>query len=467
DRPAARFAAWYEIFPRSQGTDPTRSATFREAEARLPAIAAMGFDTLYMTPIHPIGHTKRKGPNNSLVAGPNDPGSPYATGNEFGGHDAIAPELGTLQDFRHFLGAARESGLELAMDFAIQVSPDHPWVTEHPEWFHHLPDGTIRYAENPPKRYQDIHPINFWPEEEARLALWNACHEILEFWIGHGVRIFRVDNPHTKPLAFWAWLLPEVWADHPDVVFLAEAFTHPAMMHELAAIGFSQSYTYFTWRTSAYELRSYVEELAFGPHAATFRPNFWPNTPDILSGPLRNGPRAAFEIRAVLASLLAPSWGVYSGFELCENSPASPDNEEYHDSEKYRIVERDWTDPDSLAPLLRRLNEIRRAHRSVGRLDNIRFHDTEDPDVLAFSRRDGEDVLLVVVNLDPHVPHETMVRLDLGALGLADGQRFDVHDELSALVGESGDRWTWNGWHNYVRLDPAERVGHVFAVTAL
>jgi starch synthase (maltosyl-transferring) len=455
ERERAEVGAWYEFFPRSEG------GFAGGAIERLDAIAAMGFDVVYLPPIHPVGVSDRKGRGNSLVATANDPGSPWAIGSPEGGHTAVEPSLGTLADVERFVARAGELGLEVALDYALQCSPDHPWVRDHPEWFHHLPDGSIRHAENPPKKYQDIVPIDFWPAAAARAQLWDACRDILDFWIARGIRIFRVDNPHTKPVAFWEWLLAEVYADHPDVVFLSEAFTSPSMMHKLAEVGFSQSYTYFTWRATASELRDYVDELVHGPHAGIFRPNFWPNTPDILSGPLRHGSDAVFRVRALLAALLSPSWGLYSGYELCENQPASPDDEEYHDSEKYRIVRRDWSRPDSLAPFVTALNRIRHEHPACGRLDTLRFHDTEDPSVLAWSRYDPHtgDRLLVIANVDADTPRATMVRLDLAALGLADGEAFDVVDELT------GERWTWHGWHNYVGFDPSERVAHVFSIT--
>jgi starch synthase (maltosyl-transferring) len=461
DRELGVRGAWYEFFPRSEGGFHPGARTWD----RLEAIAAAGFDVVYLPPIHPIGRTNRKGRNNTLVAGPGDVGSPWAIGAVEGGHTALHPDLGTMADFDRFVRRAGELGLEVALDYALQCSPDHPWAVEHPEWFTRLPDGSIRHAENPPKQYQDIYPLNFWPDrEEDRVALWEACRAILEFWCDHGVRVFRVDNPHTKPLAFWSWLIPSIQHDHPDLVFLSEAFTDPAMMHSLADIGFTQSYTYFTWRTTKWELESYGEELAHGPAAGYFRPNLWPNTPDILSGPLRNGPRAAFALRAVLAATLAPSWGVYSGFELCENTPASPDNEEYLDSEKYELKHRDWERPGSLLPFLATLNRIRRQHPATWRMDSLRFHPTDHDTVIAYShhrpgRAGGDaDTVLVVVNLDPVSVAETVVRVDLGAVGVADGTPFEVRDELT------GETWSWRGSVNYVRLDPAERVAHVFTV---
>ncbi|HEX2024444.1 MAG TPA: alpha-1,4-glucan--maltose-1-phosphate maltosyltransferase [Acidimicrobiales bacterium] len=452
DRERALVGAWYELFPRSEGG--LRAA----ADNRLPAVAEMGFDVVYLPPIHPIGRSHRKGRNNTLDPGPDDPGSPWAIGAAEGGHTDVHPELGTLADFDHFVEAARALGMEVALDYALQCSPDHPWVGEHPEWFHHRSDGSIQYAENPPKKYQDIYPINFWPESEAaRVALWEACREIVEFWIGHGVRIFRVDNPHTKPFAFWEWMIPAIQADHPDIVFLAEAFTRPKIMAMLAQVGFSQSYTYFTWRTGKAELAEYLDEIAHGPKADYMRPNFWPNTPDILSGPLRNGPPAAFKLRLVLAALMVPSYGVYSGYELSENQPASDANEEYLWSEKYEIKQRDWSSPDSIAPLVIRINQIRRRHPAFAELRNIRFHASLNDNILAWSKHtdDLTDIVLVVVNLDPHAAHEDTLSLDLGFLGLPWDDPFEAHDELT------GTTYTWQGAHPYVRLDPRLQPAHV------
>jgi starch synthase (maltosyl-transferring) len=454
DRRRAAVGAWYELFPRSFGG-------LKGAIGHLDYVADLGFDVVYLPPIHPIGTTNRKGRDNTLVARPDDPGSPWAIGSEDGGHDAIAPELGTFEDLADLLARAHELGLEVALDYALQCSPDHPWVREHPEWFTRRPDGSIRYAENPPKKYQDIHPIDFWPADERdRVALWEACRDVLLGWVDRGIRIFRVDNPHTKPVAFWAWLIEEVHRRHPDVLLLAEAFTAPAMMAKLAEVGFSQSYTYFTWRTSAWELREYVTELTQGPLADVMRPAFWPNTPDILAGPLRRGPRAAFALRLVLAATLVPTYGIYSGYELCENEPASEANEEYAHSEKYELKDRDYTAPHSLAPLVRRLNEIRREHDSLWALRDIRFHHSDNEAFLVYSRgRLPGDVLLCVVNLDPQHAQETTVRLDLGALGLATQGPYDVLDELT------GDRYTWTGDASYVRLDPeANQVAHLFRV---
>jgi starch synthase (maltosyl-transferring) len=457
DRPRAGFGAWYEMFPRSEGG-------LVGAAERLPAIAEMGFDVVYLPPIHPIGKTDRKGRNNTLVVEPDDPGSPWAIGSPEGGHTAIAPELGTIEDFRRFCAHAADAGLEVALDYALQCSPDHPWVVEHPEWFHRRPDGSIRFAENPPKKYQDIYPINFWPERESdRVALWKACRDILRYWIGEGVRIFRVDNPHTKPMAFWAWLIERIRRDHPDVVFLSEAFTRPKVMAKLAEVGFTQSYTYFTWRTEPWELREYVEELAYGPTADYLRPNFWPNTPDILSGPLRNGPPAAFLLRFVLAATLVPSYGMYSGYELYENEPASPDNEEYLYSEKYEIRHRDWQRPDSMAPFIGKVNEIRRRHHAFQWLRNVRFHYSANDRFLVWSRGHATegDLMLVVVNLDPHNAQETILGLDLAAIGLPTHGPYTASDELG------GETYTWDGPSPYVRLDPTRgQVAHILALRA-
>jgi starch synthase (maltosyl-transferring) len=456
DRPLAAAGAWYELFPRSHGG-------FKGAMERLDDVAAMGFDVVYLPPIHPIGRTHRKGRDNTLDPGPDDVGSPWAIGAEEGGHTAIHPDLGDLADFEEFVGRAGELGMEVALDFALQCSPDHPWVHEHPEWFQRRPDGSIRYAENPPKKYQDIHPINFWPDDDAdRAALWEACRDVLRYWIDHGIRVFRVDNPHTKPVAFWAWCIDEIRRDHPEVVLLAEAFTKPKMMSKLGEIGFSQGYTYFTWRTAPWELREYVEELTAGPLAQWFRPSFWPNTPDILSGPLRNGPPAAFAMRLALAATLVPTYGVYSGYELFENEPASETNEEYLHSEKYEIKDRDFTTPGNLAPFITTLNDIRREHGGVWGLRDIRFHHSDNENFLVYSRGHAErDLLLVVVNLDPHTAQETTVRLDLGAVGLPGAGQYRAYDELT------GQSFMWSGSDNYVRLDPTRmEVAHVLHLTA-
>jgi starch synthase (maltosyl-transferring) len=469
-RQRALYSAWYEFFPRSEGAvlDPShrrkpQSGTLRTAARRLDAIADMGFDVVYLPPVHPIGTTARKGQNNTLMAGPGDPGSPWAIGSPDGGHDTIHPDLGALQDFDAFVAAARNLGLEVAMDLALQAAPDHPWVTKHPEWFTTRADGSIAYAENPPKKYQDIYPLNFDNDPEG---IYAEVHALVRHWMDHGIRIFRVDNPHTKPLPFWQRLLGDIAQSDPDVIFLAEAFTRPAMMHALAAIGFHQSYTYFTWRNTAAELTEYLTELA-GPAAAYMRPNFFVNTPDILCQYLQHAGPPAFAVRAVLASMLSPSWGVYSGYELGENIPLVPGSEEYLDSEKYAYRPRDWARAAELgltiAPLLTKLNAIRRAHPALHWLRNLRFHYSDQPDILCFSKRtdldfpDGPDLVLVVVNLDPNNAREATVWLDSGALGLDAGAGFRVTDELT------GQRFTW-GQGNYVRLDPAVAPAHILTV---
>jgi len=469
-RERALFSSWYEFFPRSEGAvlDQThrrkpQPGTLRTAAKRLDAIADMGFDVVYLPPVHPIGSTARKGQNNTLIAGPGDPGSPWAIGSPDGGHDAIHPDLGTLDDFDAFVARARELGLEVAMDLALQASPDHPWVTKHPEWFTTRADGSIAYAENPPKKYQDIYPLNFDNDPDGIYAEVNG---LVRHWMAHGIRIFRVDNPHTKPLPFWQRLLADVAATDPDVIFLAEAFTRPAMMHALAAIGFHQSYTYFTWRNTAGELTEYSTELA-GPAAHYMRPNFFVNTPDILCQYLQHAGPPAFAVRAVLAAMLSPSWGVYSGYELCENIPLVPGSEEYLDSEKYSYRPRDWDRADSLgltiAPLLRRLNEIRQAHPALHWLRNLRFHYSDQPDILCFSKRTHSDfpgvpdIVLVVVNLNANQTREATVWLDSAALGLDAAAGFRVVDELS------GQEFTW-GLGNYVRLDPAVAPAHILSV---
>lgn len=459
DRERAAVGAWYELFPRSLGG-------LRATAERVPALAAMGFDVLYLPPIHPIGTSHRKGRDNSLVAAPGDPGSPWAIGAPEGGHLAIHPELGDEGDLRHLVATLADHGMELALDYALQCSPDHPWVREHPEWFHRRPDGSIAYAENPPKKYQDIYPINFWPEREPdRIALWDSCKEILDHWIGFGVRVFRVDNPHTKPIAFWEWVIPAVLAEHPDVVFLAEAFTRPHVMAKLAEVGFSQSYTYFTWRTEQRGeegLWAYADELAHGPAADYMRPNLWPNTPDILSGPLRGGPPAAFALRYVLAATMAASYGVYSGYELYENEPASPANEEYLHSEKYQLRQRELDRPGSLVPLISAVNRIRRAHPAFARLRTTVLVPSDNPQIFAYVRRsdDGTDAVLCAVTLDPSTPQETTLHLDLDELGLPADRPFYVRDELS------GELYLWTGSSPYVRLDPLTRVAHVLDLRA-
>ena len=459
DRELAGFGAWYEMFPRSEGATAGHPGTFATAAKRLPAIAAMGFDVVYLPPIHPIGSSFRKGPNNTLDAAPGDPGSPWAIGSSDGGHTAVNPDLGDLRDFDRFVVAARRAGLEVALDYAIQCSPDHPWVTERPQWFRHRSDGTIRYAENPPKRYQDIYPLDF--ETEDREGLYAALRDVLEFWIAHDVKVFRVDNPHTKALDFWEWVIDDVHRVHPDVIFLAEAFTRPRMMERLARLGFTQSYTYFTWRNTREELAEYLSRLSQTEMVDWFRPNFWVNTPDILHAYLQEGGPAAFRVRAVLAAMTAPSWGMYSGYELCENVAVSPGSEEYLDSEKYQLRPRDHARADSLAPLVTTLNGIRRRHReAVALLRNLRVQRVEGDAILCVSRRNhaGDDVLLMVCNLDPHNVREATLHLDLTELGVGADAPFKVVDELD------GASYSWRGPANYVLLDPRRAPAHVFHV---
>jgi starch synthase (maltosyl-transferring) len=471
DPTIAGFGAWYEFFPRSQASEPGRHGTFADAARALPRIRDMGFDVLYLPPIHPIGQTKRKGPDNTLTAGPDDPGSPWAIGSEHGGHTAVEPALGTVEDFERFVEAARDLGLAVALDYALQCSPDHPWVREHPEWFFVRPDGTIKYAENPPKKYEDIYPLNFWCDEHP--ALWNACRDIVEFWIARGVRIFRVDNPHTKPLAFWSWLIQDIHSRHREVVFLAEAFTRPARMRALAKIGFTQSYTYFTWRNTAAELRQYLTELTRTEMVEYFRPNLFANTPDILHAFLQHGGLPAFRIRLLLAATLSPVYGVYSGFELCENVPARPGSEEPRHSEKYQLVWRDWTAPGpcNLAPEIAAVNAMRRDNPALQRLPNLEFHPSENEHILFYRKYDRDNELLIAVNVDPARPQETMVHVPVTALG-ANGSAYaerdgwglgedDLYEVDDVLTGRS---YTWRGTRNYVRLDPAVQAGHVLRV---
>ncbi|WP_425826088.1 maltotransferase domain-containing protein [Streptomyces fractus] len=466
ERERALFGSWYEFFPRSEGAvvragERPVSGTLRTAARRLPAIAAMGFDVVYLPPIHPIGTTFRKGPNNSLSPGPDDVGVPWAIGSHEGGHDAIHPELGTFEDFDHFVGRARELGMEVALDFALQCSPDHPWVQKHPDWFHHRPDGSIAYAENPPKKYQDIYPLAFDQDLPGLVA---ETVRILRLWMGHGVRVFRVDNPHTKPVVFWEKVIGEINGTDPDVIFLAEAFTRPAMMHTLAAIGFQQSYTYFTWRNSKQELTEYVEELS-GEAACYMRPNFFVNTPDILHAFLQDGGRPAFELRAVLAATLSPAWGLYSGYELCENTPLRAGSEEYLHSEKYQLRPRDWESAEregrTIAPLITELNAIRRRNPALRTLRGVHFHHADQDEVLVYSKSvtsaQGSNTVLVVVNLDPHHTQEATVRLDREALKAPPDGTFRVRDELT------GRTYTWSDT-NYVCLTPGETPAHIFTI---
>ena len=458
DRERARVGAWYEMFPRSAGTDPSRGATFDEAARLLPYVAGMGFDVLYLPPIHPIGRSYRKGRNNAIKAAAGDPGSPWAIGSEEGGHMAVEPGLGTIDDFARFVEAARAAGLEVALDLAYQASPDHPYVREHPEWFRRRPDGSIKYAENPPKKYQDIYPFNF--ESDAWQALWIEMKGIIEFWIGHGVRIFRVDNPHTKPYRFWQWALGDLRQRHPDAIFLSEAFTRPKVMRYLAKCGFTQSYTYFTWRNTKPELTAYFTELTQTVVREYMRPNLFANTPDILHEYLQRGGRPAFQVRFVLAATLGASYGIYSGFELAENAPARPGSEEYLDSEKYQIKPRRFDQAGSLSELIGRVNAIRRGHPALQRDWGLRFHQTDNPEIICYSKRsaDGTDLMLMVVNLDPFHMQHGFIQLPIAAWGIPPHATIAVRDLLS------GERYYWRGEWNYVRLDPQARVAHLLHV---
>jgi starch synthase (maltosyl-transferring) len=456
ERPLAQFSAWYELFPRSQGSTPGVHGTFADVEHRLPAIAAMGFDIAYLPPIHPIGVAFRKGRNNSLDPEPDDVGSPWAIGNENGGHTAIEPALGTFDDFARLVRAARANGLEIALDYALQCSPDHPWITEHPAWFAFRSDGSIKYAENPPKKYQDIVNFNWFGPE--RSALWNALRDIVLFWIARGVTVFRVDNPHTKPFVFWEWMIAQVRAKHPGTIFLAEAFTRPKPMHYLAKTGFSQSYTYFTWRTTKDELVEYVTELATGELADSYRPNFWPNTPDILSPFLQTGGRPAFVIRLMLAATLSSNYGIYSGFELAENA-ALPGREEYLDSEKYEIRVRDWNAPGNLTSEIAALNRIRRENVALQDWRNVEFFRADDEEVLFFSKQSGDNLIFVAINLDPFAARDALLWMPIGDHEVPDDAEYGVEE----LLGET--KHVWRGSPHRWRLDPHLNPAAIFRVT--
>ncbi|MEW6322901.1 MAG: maltotransferase domain-containing protein [Acidobacteriota bacterium] len=455
DRERARWGAWYEMFPRSAGPDPERSATFQEAAERLPAIAAMGFDVLYLPPIHPIGRTNRKGKGNALVSEPGDPGSPWAIGSHEGGHDAVEPGLGTIEDFRWFREQAERHGLEVALDIAWQCSPDHPYVKAHPEWFRHRPDGTIKYAENPPKKYQDIYPFDF--ETEAWRALWEELRDVVWFWVEQGVRIFRVDNPHTKPMAFWQWLIADLKARDPGLIFLAEAFTRPKVMRYLAKIGFTQSYTYFTWRNTKAEIEEYLVELTTSEMKEYFRPNFFANTPDILHKFLQEGGLPAFRIRLLLAATLAANYGIYSGFEIGENRPAAEGSEEYLHSEKYQFRQWDWDRKESIRDLIAQVNRLRRAHPALQTNEGLRFHLTTNDHLIAYSKAaDGDPSrLLMVVSVDPRMPREGHVCVSLPDDPVGEDERYLVRDLLTDRT------YAWLGAWNYVRLDP-DLPAHIF-----
>ncbi len=459
--PKARFSTWYELFPRSAGPDPARHGTFADVCQRLDYVARMGFDILYLPPIHPIGITARKGRNAAVVAGKNDPGSPWAIGGDAGGHTAVHPELGTLDDFRALVEAARVRDIDIAIDLAFQASPDHPWVREHPTWFRHRPDGSIRYAENPPKRYEDIYPFDFASEEWP--ALWTALRDVVFFWVEQGVMVFRVDNPHTKPFAFWEWLISSVRDRAPEVIFLSEAFTRPRIMEHLARIGFTQSYTYFTWRSTKWELESYLTELTATEKSDYLRPNLWPNTPDILTEELQSGGRAAFIARLVLAATLSSSYGIYGpAFELQEQVPRQRGTEEYEGSEKYEVRSWDLDDPTSLSGLIGLVNRIRRDHEALQFNDQLRFHPIDNDQLIAYSKTrqsaEGNDVVLTIVNLDHQHTQSGWVNLDVDAVGLSADCPFVAHDLLSDA------RFVWKGRSNFVSLDPAGVPCHIMAL---
>jgi starch synthase (maltosyl-transferring) len=459
DRERARYSTWYELFPRSTARGAGKHGTFADCEARLGYVAGMGFDVLYLPPIHPIGRLERKGPNNRTSSAAGDPGSPWAIGSAEGGHKEIHPDLGTLEDFKRLVKRASDLGIEIALDIAFQCSPDHPYVREHPEWFLKRPDGTIQYAENPPKKYQDIYPFNF--ESPAWRELWEELKSVVEFWIAQGVRIFRVDNPHTKPFSFWEWLIGEVKRVQPDVIFLAEAFTRPKIMYRLAKLGFSQSYTYFSWRNTRYELTQYFTELSQPPVSDFFRPNLWPNTPDILPEYLQFGGRPAFMGRLALAATLGASYGIYGpAFELMEHEPREPGSEEYLDSEKYQIRSWDLERRDSLRDYIARINRIRRENVALQSDRGLLFHRIDNDQLIAYSKacEDSEDAVIVVVNLDPHHTQSGWLELDLAALGLDEQRPFQVHD----LLSES--RFLWHGMRNFVALDPHQTPAHIFRV---
>jgi starch synthase (maltosyl-transferring) len=455
----ARFSTWYELFPRSASTAAGRHGTFRDVIERLPYVAGMGFDVLYLPPIHPIGTTFRKGPNNVTTASPADPGVPWAIGSPDGGHEAIHPGLGTFDDFAALVGEADRLGLRVALDIAFQASPDHPWVTEHPTWFRQRPDGTVQYAENPPKKYQDIYPFDF--ESEDWPALWQGLADVFRFWIARGVTIFRVDNPHTKAFPFWEWAIGALKRDHPEILFLAEAFTRPKVMYRLAKLGFSQSYTYFTWRNTSWELRSYFEELTRPPVVDFFRPNAWPNTPDILHEVLQTGGRPAFQARLILAAMLSANYGIYGpAFELLEHVPREPGSEEYLDSEKYQLRHWELQDERSIAPLVASVNRLRHEHPALQSNDGLRFHSTEDERLLAWTKRspDGDDIVLTIVSLDFEQPRHATLELALDELGIPDDAPYEVEDLLAGGVA------TWRGRRQPVAIDPAVLPARILQV---
>ena len=457
DRERARYGAWYEIFPRSEGTIKGKGGTFKDCEARLPAIRDMGFDVLYLAPIHPIGETNRKGRNNSLTAESGEPGSPWAIGSQHGGHDAIEPALGTLEEFDAFQQAVRNHGMELALDFAINATPDHPYVTQHPTWFKQRPDGTIKFAENPPKKYEDIYAFDFY--SQAWQEIWQEMKRVFLFWIDHGVKIFRVDNPHTKPVMFWKWLIREIQRDYPDVIFLAEAFTKPKMMRVLAKAGFTQSYTYFTWRNSKQEMTEYLTELTQSEMKEYFRPNLFPNTPDILPEILQQGGRPAFKFRFVLAATLSPAYGIYNSYELCENR-AIPGTEEYQDSEKYEIRHWDWDRPGNIRDYITRINQIRRDNPALQSFTNLKFYESNNDQILFYGKRtpDKSNILLFVVNMDPHAVQEARLTIPLEEFGIQETASYQLHELIQDY------RHDVVGPEYIIRLDPHDEPAAIFAV---
>jgi starch synthase (maltosyl-transferring) len=457
DRARARFSTWYELFPRSTSPDPARHGTFRDTIERLPYVAELGFDVLYLPPVHPIGRMRRKGRNNALAAQEGDPGSPWAIGSEEGGHKAVHPELGTFEDFRALVARARELGIDIALDIAFQCAPDHPYVREHPQWFTWRPDGTVQYAENPPKKYQDIYPFNF--ETEDWKALWEELRSVFDFWIVQGVTIFRVDNPHTKPFAFWEWCIGELKTRHPQVILLSEAFTRPKVMHRLAKLGFTQSYTYFAWRNTKHELIEYFSELAHGPGRDYFRPNVWPNTPDILTEYLQHGGRPAFVARLLLAATLSASYGIYGpAYELIEHTPREPGSEEYLDSEKYQQRTWDLERPESLRHLIARVNSVRRENPALHSDETLAFATLDNDELIGYwkATADRSNIVLAIVNLDPHHRQSGWIELDLDRLDLAQEVMYQLHDQLTDA------RYLWHGRRNYVELGPG--MGHIFVV---
>ncbi len=455
DREQARYAAWYEMFHRSQGTVPNKGATFRDCERRLPDVKRMGFDVVYLPPIHPVGRENRRGKNNSPSASESDPGSPWAIGSEEGGHDAVNPELGTMSDFEHFVEAAGAMGMEVAIDLALQASPDHPYVSEHPQWFFHRSDGTMRYAENPPKKYYDIYPLRF--DGPDRMALWEETLRVVRFWVQKGVKTFRVDNPHTKPPGFWEWLIAEAKKRNPEVIFLAEAFTRPKLMRLLAKVGFDESYTYFTWKNTRQELQEFLSEFVTSETSEYFNGNFFTNTPDILSSYLQQGGRTAFKVRLILAATLSSLYGIYNGFELVENKALEEGSEEYLDSEKYQYKVWDWDRPGNIKDYIAKINEIRRTNRALHSTKNLRLLESTDDNVFFYGKwtEDKSNVVLVAVNLDPFHAHETNVSVPLSEIGVEPDRPFAVLDLLTRK------EFNWKGESNYVRLDPAEEPAHI------